>query len=585
MEKGLTVMKKTITKILCSMISLMICLSGINVFAQAPTMNMDWYGDYSDSENPKLLVEFKTPVEYNQRVMMTVYPYDSDGTSSADYVRVKEIATGSGKTEKITINITEEFDATGGVYKVELNGNGYQQALSKETKTVYIIKPTDIPGILDEFKNAATWETFKPVLDKVFPALRLEEEEDSERLEERIKIMLDIQAKDFGGEFPNLNAVRNAWIVSDVIAYIKTDDGTNAAGLKGKIEFESKRAKNSELIGIDKTDADYVAHIADVCESVLLYKAEYNANSGVKSIADLKGIIYQHMGVKTVNAADRDNVYNKFEKYRTYFELPKTELEKYISFEREDRDKALRSLYNKNFTKNSDLADAFKTGVNGVPTGTAGDSYTPPSDDDEGSSSTGISGLVSAPVTPTQPTVSGFSDLPSSHWAYPYVKQLAENGIIGGYDDGTFKPNKNVTREEFVKMIIGAAGLLEDGAVCNFSDVPRDAWFYSYIASGYVKEIVSGIDEETFGIGRNITRQDVAVIAARIFTRLSDIIPETGESTLTDIDTVSDYAQEAVRLLNGMGIINGFDDGTFRPHDALTRAEAATIISKLISNL
>ena len=126
---------------------------------------------------------------------------------------------------------------------------------------------------------------------------------------------------------------------------------------------------------------------------------------------------------------------------------------------------------------------------------------------------------------------------------------------------------------------------MSSSAQCEFADVANDAWFYSYVASGFEKGIISGVTDTEFGIGRNITRQDVAVIAARILTYLEAEIPELTEVTLTDIDTVSDYAQESVKLLNGIGIIGGFDDGSFMPHNALTRAEAAAIISRLTANL
>ena len=115
--------------------------------------------------------------------------------------------------------------------------------------------------------------------------------------------------------------------------------------------------------------------------------------------------------------------------------------------------------------------------------------------------------------------------------------------------------------------------------------MPRTAWYYEFLASAYKAGVVSGITDESFGVGRNITRQDVAVIAARIIEYLKPGTTVPADTTLTDIDTVSDYAVSSVKLLNGMGIINGFDDGSFMPHNALTRAEAATIISKLAENL
>ena len=247
-------------------------------------------------------------------------------------------------------------------------------------------------------------------------------------------------------------------------------------------------------------------------------------------------------------------------------------------------------MHQKNFERVAELVNAFTTALSDVKS----DNNIPgtpiiivPSGGGTTSGGGGgaTTGAVSAPTTPEKPSAKDFKDVSSSHWAYQYVTRLAEKGIIGGYDDNTYKPEKNVTREEFVKMIVNATGLYDASATCEFGDVNTTDWHYVYVASAFKNEIISGTDEGMFGAGKNITRQDVAVIAARLLKSFRDILPETGETTLTDFASVGDYAQDSVKLLSAMGIINGFDDGTFRPHNVLTRAEAATIISKLIDEL
>ena len=577
-------MKKNFRKILCALVSAVMLFSGVTAFAATP-MQIEWSGDYSNSAKPKLTVTFTTPAEYVQQVTAVIYDKDKTNPVSSDFVRIAELTVSDGETKDIVFNITNAFSESDGAYTLRLRGSGHMQSECVDSATVYVIKPSAIPGLLNEFKGA-TAVTFGTVLDKVAPALQLDSETDAPRKAKRIDIMLNIQASDFEGEFKNLENVRDAWKTSDIIAYI-TDNGANAEGLKSRIE------SNKDLLSIDTQATDYVTYIDNVCQDIINYSAEYNGNAGVKSLKDLKGIIKQYTGLRAVNGANEDTLYNVFETYKTYFELPKTSLDKYNGFARETRDKALRLIVNKNFVKNSELVTAFIEGVNTAETAvdtpvTPPVIVIPPTSGGTGGGTGGggaISGEVSAPTTPTQPTAPTFKDVPSSHWANSYVTALASKKIINGYDDNTFKPNNNVTREEFVKMIVGATGLLTDGAECDFDDVPRTAWYYEFLASAYKAGVVSGITDESFGVGRNITRQDVAVIAARIIEYLKPGTTVPADTTLTDIDTVSDYAVSSVKLLNGMGIINGFDDGSFMPHNALTRAEAATIISKLAESL
>ena len=84
-----------------------------------------------------------------------------------------------------------------------------------------------------------------------------------------------------------------------------------------------------------------------------------------------------------------------------------------------------------------------------------------------------------------------------------------------------------------------------------------------------------------FGIGQAVSRQDVAVMVARAL----DMNNSTDENGFEDFDAVADYAKTAVSALAEENILNGYDDGTFRPQSALTRAEAAVIINKVVGRI
>ncbi len=580
-------MKKYFRKLICSIICLATMVSGITAFAQTP-MQIKWRGDYSDNDNPKLIVTFTPSAQYTQQVIVVAYP--TGDRTLAKYVRMEEVAVKGGKTTDVTFNITdkfyagletEPFDSAKGAYTVEVQGNGYLHSVSNDAVDVHVIKQGAIAGLLGEFASA-TEDTFPATLAKVMPALQLVDEEDGARKEKRIKSMIGIRTSDFNGSFSNLENVRDAWHTSDILVYIG-EDGADVAGI------EDRLVDNSTLLGIDTTDTDFDAYADDLYSDLLEYNGEYNDGAGVQSLKDLKDIIGEVLGTIAVNNATENNMTTVFNKYMSYFNISEQTLEDYGGFSDTYKSKALRDLYQKNFSKASELVSAFEEAVRTIklegPTVTTPPAAdTPSKDSNDGPA---LSGTPVSPITPVQPpsTVSSFKDVSSSHWAYPYITELASKNIIGGYDDGTFKPNNSVTREEFVKMIIGAAGLLSLDKECNFADVPNNAWYYDYVASAYAAGIISGIDDTAFGIGTNITRQDVAVIAARVLAYLGKTPTATTETTLTDVDTVADYATDSVKLLNSIGIINGYDDGSFMPNNTLTRAEAATIICKLINSL
>jgi len=178
-----------------------------------------------------------------------------------------------------------------------------------------------------------------------------------------------------------------------------------------------------------------------------------------------------------------------------------------------------------------------------------------------------------------------FLDVPENHWAKDYIYTLKDAGIIKGINDTHFAPDSSVTREQFVKMLIMASGLKEDDAKLDFSDVDKNEWYYESLSIAYSNGIISGYDGKA-GIGENITRQDMAVMVLRVFDKL-DIDLEKYRETIVfrDRDKISGYAENAVNLLCETGILNGYEDGEFKPQKTLTRAESAKIICVILKNI
>ena len=171
-----------------------------------------------------------------------------------------------------------------------------------------------------------------------------------------------------------------------------------------------------------------------------------------------------------------------------------------------------------------------------------------------------------------------------THWAYANVKKLQELGIVNGDDKGNFNPSGKVTREQFLKMLVLATNAELNSSNTAFDDVDANAWYAPYVAAGVSAGLINGITPDTFGVGAEISRQDMAVMIVRILDAKN--IPVTETSEIFDDDTnISDYAKNAVYKVRDAGIINGYDNNTFAPSASLTRAEAATVIIKLLDML
>ncbi|MBQ4109985.1 MAG: S-layer homology domain-containing protein [Clostridia bacterium] len=171
-----------------------------------------------------------------------------------------------------------------------------------------------------------------------------------------------------------------------------------------------------------------------------------------------------------------------------------------------------------------------------------------------------------------------FNDVPSSHWAYDCINYLRWNDIVDGDDNGDFRPEDNITRAEFVKILCGALKLTSVSSV-SFNDVKPDSWYNMYVQNAAGNGIVMGDNEGNFNPDALITRQDLAVMIHRAAVNLgAELI---NEKSFNDSLTVDDYAQNAVSHLAGAGIISG-DGVNFNPHNQATRAEASAIIYRVM---
>ena len=173
-----------------------------------------------------------------------------------------------------------------------------------------------------------------------------------------------------------------------------------------------------------------------------------------------------------------------------------------------------------------------------------------------------------------------FTDIKDVPWAQKQINYLFEKGIVNGKGEGVFAPNDTIKREEFIKIIVSALGLHNPDATCDFKDVAKGSWYASYIASAVESGIINGVGDNMFGIGSEITRQDMAVILCRAQGLISDTKIE--EPSFGDWKDVSDYAKQSIAIMVEKGIINGISDTELAPLNSATRAQAAVMIYGII---
>jgi hypothetical protein len=182
-----------------------------------------------------------------------------------------------------------------------------------------------------------------------------------------------------------------------------------------------------------------------------------------------------------------------------------------------------------------------------------------------------------------QITLDVFTDIASVLWAKDAIKYLYDRNIVSGMGDGTFNPDGFIKREEFAKMAVDAIGIHNSQADSDFYDVSADSWYASYVASAQNNGIISGIGNEMFGVGKYITRQDVAVIIAKCANYLGIMLEKGLSDSFDDDSSISEYARESVYSLVESNIISGVGENLFDPAGNCTRAQAARLIYMLLT--
>ncbi len=177
-----------------------------------------------------------------------------------------------------------------------------------------------------------------------------------------------------------------------------------------------------------------------------------------------------------------------------------------------------------------------------------------------------------------------FTDLAGYDWAKTAIDGLRQKAIIKGNGDGTYRPGSDMTREEYLSLLLKTFGVEIKSGNAPFSDVDSNEWYADVVATAYDLGITNGMGDGRFGVGEKIIRADMVVLASRLAAKLDVSIPQKEAAVIFgDYTTIPDYAYEAVVAFQQSDILNGDENGNFNPMNNTTRAEAATFFWNLYS--
>ncbi len=182
-------------------------------------------------------------------------------------------------------------------------------------------------------------------------------------------------------------------------------------------------------------------------------------------------------------------------------------------------------------------------------------------------------------VSTAVPALAAANDI-SGHWAEATITQWQNAGRIGGYEDGTFRPDQSITRAEFVRLLNSAVST-QGSAPISFSDVSPSDWYYNDVAKAVGNNIASGFEDGTFRPGETVTRMQAAVFISNALHLTSN---EAGANGFTDAAQLPSWAKGAVGAVVAGGYMSGYPDGSFGGSKGMTRAEAVSTLDRVLKS-
>ena len=465
-----------------------------------------------------------------------------------------QISSDKGEYNKTFSLINGETGKKYDIFVSDRNGGKKQSTILMydlaEAKKIYAEKFKDINSF-DEFCTLFEGNAIKLGID-------IEEANYISHKEKILKYLFYLKSTDYENFRENYDKALCFALLNTEKTLSVLEDNENILGINFKDDFSEnekltesiKKAVVSEIFEYDfeelcKENKDFSAFFAEVC-----CKCSVNESN---SWIELKKIITEDYAALFRNALESEE-YTKIkvsdDVYKTMMKLPRGEFSEIQA----SLYKAIKNVY-KAEKKSASSSSSGSNGGSGSGGGYTGGTFEEVKNDDE---------------------KVFFSDLSLSHWSYNAVLSLYSKGIISGYEDGSIKPDNEISRAEFVKLITQSISESKSAESKNtFTDVSRDDWFYDFILKAFNEKLIFGSNGK-FRPKDSITREDAAVILCRALENKNFML--TDEKKFKDCENISDYAKKSVALLYAAEIISGSGDEIFEPQRNISRAEAFQLI-------
>ena len=465
-----------------------------------------------------------------------------------------QISSDKGEYNKTFSLINGETGKKYDIFVSDRNGGKKQSTILMydlaEAKKIYMEKFKDINSF-DEFCTLFEDNAIKLGID-------IEEANYISHKEKILKYLFYLKSTDYENFRENYDKALCFALLNTEKTLSVLEDNENILGINFKDDFSEnekltesiKKAVVSEISEYDfeelcKENKDFSVFFAEVC-----CKCSVNESN---SWIELKKIITEDYAALFRNALESEE-YTKIkvsdDVYKTMMKLPRGEFSEIQA----SLYKAIKNVY-KAEKKSASSSSSGSNGGSGSGGGYTGGTFEEVKNDDE---------------------KVFFSDLSLSHWSYNAVLSLYSKGIISGYEDGSIKPDNEISRAEFVKLITQSISESKSAESKNtFTDVSRDDWFYDFILKAFNEKLIFGSNGK-FRPKDSITREDAAVILCRALENKNFTL--TDEKKFKDCENISDYAKKSVALLYAAEIISGSGDEIFEPQRNISRAEAFQLI-------
>lgn len=177
-----------------------------------------------------------------------------------------------------------------------------------------------------------------------------------------------------------------------------------------------------------------------------------------------------------------------------------------------------------------------------------------------------------------------FTDIPDNAWYRDNAIEAAARGLINGTSAFTFSAHTPVSRAMAITMLFRASKEEAPGSTSGFTDVPEGVWYADSVQWAVERQIVNGMGGGCFCPEINVTREQFAVMLMRYAAHMGLELP-TGLPHATDSDKISSYALEAMGQAQCLGILQGYPDESLRPLAQVSRAEAVTMLLRLLEQI